>query len=54
MRDLNSLMPSFCSTDFYFSFSEFYMVTYVTDCQRQTPNRTHANISYSTQLEMLF
>ena len=32
-------MPSYC-TDFYFLFSEFYMVTYVTDCQRQTPKRT--------------
>ena len=58
MRNLNSefspgsLMPSYC-TDFYFLFSEFYMVTYVTDCQRQTPNCTHANISCSTQLEML-
>ena len=46
-------MPSYC-TDFYFSISEFYMVTYVTDCQRQTPNRTHANISCSTQLEIFF
>ena len=54
MRNLDSLMHSFCSTDFYFSFSEFYMVTYVTDFRGKHPSVQHANISYSTQLEMLF
>ena len=33
-------MPSFCSSKFYFNFSKFDIVTYVTGCQRLTLWRT--------------
>ena len=33
-------MPSVCSSNFYFSVSEFDTLTYVTGCHRLTPQRT--------------
>ena len=32
-------MPSFCSSNFYSTFSQYDMVTYVTGCYRVTPQR---------------